>query len=667
MLGAKKCCCGAKCGTSTSSGGAGVTENKYIMPKEAGMVEFTYNAYRIEDRFTIFDTDSPDRVFFDTGERVSGKKTIKFWKPTGVTSVTVRVEGPSGTAWTYTIGCPEQDNTCLFHEKEDPEDTTTPDCKNPIETITVTLSAEGDYIQGLNNPVGYKIREVRWGNYVDSRYHTSGPDNEPHEGDFKDWDTVPLNVPWPEKPYARSPAWSDLYFSNLQTGECERYNVYYYGDEEKQFSCTGETKVPLSIFNGTFELTRSEDDPRLWTYEFDNEFPTCGKFPSIDETSCVGNPVRILYNEDNCALRIENIKMYTSIGEEPEEAEDCGDIDIQPKPVDFKYKIWSDTSIVFPRIVCNYASGWTPVELLDDKDVLEAYEANPDGVAPNGQGWSSFAYPRQQSVPINTDLGNSTPESILLTPRLLLTPPERYNPNATELFIGSKATYTTTDYMAQPNKTEYWETDNQPSLNRLINYVNNYDGDALGGTIYRIPPATDGTGEPYRWNYFSGSGVLEPCDACVKWDDAKEIPDWEGNYGDRNRAIWDQHIPFFWGSFGASKALFAWPLNSDIRWNYNAAYLNWASEYGLTDWTGTQKITAITAAAHPVYDSFYWYFEETAQRQDGVCGAEYVVRKTEKVPGPSDDDSWKYFFKQEGDPRIFLKRVDVTFLDSETE
>lgn len=106
MLGSK-CCCKKKCGTSTNSGGKGITINDYIMPEYAGQVSFYYNAYDIPDHFTVYNTNNPTEIYFDTGRRVPGSQTIQFYKPQGVTSVTVRVEGPEGTGWNYTIGCPE--------------------------------------------------------------------------------------------------------------------------------------------------------------------------------------------------------------------------------------------------------------------------------------------------------------------------------------------------------------------------------------------------------------------------------------------------------------------------------------------------------------------------------------------------------------------------------
>jgi len=105
FLGCK--CCDEPCNTAARSGGAGITINRYAMPDYGGTVEFYYNAYRVPDRFTIYNTNSEDEIYFDTAERVSGSKTIKFYKPKGVRSVSVKVDGPSGTVWDYRIGCPE--------------------------------------------------------------------------------------------------------------------------------------------------------------------------------------------------------------------------------------------------------------------------------------------------------------------------------------------------------------------------------------------------------------------------------------------------------------------------------------------------------------------------------------------------------------------------------
>ena len=99
-------CCTQPCGTSAESGGVGVTVNSYAYPDKEGEVEFYYDAYGIPDAFKV---EGGGQVFVDTGA-VSGSAIIRFCKPQGVTELTVTVTGPSGTAWNYTIGCP--DNPC---------------------------------------------------------------------------------------------------------------------------------------------------------------------------------------------------------------------------------------------------------------------------------------------------------------------------------------------------------------------------------------------------------------------------------------------------------------------------------------------------------------------------------------------------------------------------
>lgn len=102
-------CCKKPCGSQSNSGGAGVTVETYDFPEEEGDVQFTYQAFSAKDRFTVY---SGEQTFFDTEEPVSGGATVSFFKPFGVTTISVRVEGPSGTAWNYTIGCPQVGACC---------------------------------------------------------------------------------------------------------------------------------------------------------------------------------------------------------------------------------------------------------------------------------------------------------------------------------------------------------------------------------------------------------------------------------------------------------------------------------------------------------------------------------------------------------------------------
>lgn len=94
------------CGTQATSGGVGVTVNRYAMPNKEGEVQFTYDSYDVPDAYKV---EGGGRVFIDTGP-ISGSRTLTFCKPKGVRSVTVTVTGPIGTVWNYQIGCP--DNPC---------------------------------------------------------------------------------------------------------------------------------------------------------------------------------------------------------------------------------------------------------------------------------------------------------------------------------------------------------------------------------------------------------------------------------------------------------------------------------------------------------------------------------------------------------------------------
>lgn len=91
------------CNTTSQSGGAGVTVNYFAMPVAEGSVPFSYDAFSVPDAFKV---EGGGQVLLDIPS-TSGSGSRTFQKPTGVTVVKVTVTGSSsGTAWTYTIGCP---------------------------------------------------------------------------------------------------------------------------------------------------------------------------------------------------------------------------------------------------------------------------------------------------------------------------------------------------------------------------------------------------------------------------------------------------------------------------------------------------------------------------------------------------------------------------------
>jgi hypothetical protein len=89
------------CGVQALSGGEGTTKNIYTYNISAGLIDFTWNAYAVPDRFII---TGGTTTLFDTGS-VSGVGKVTILKPEGITAVVVTVIGPSGTGWEYTIGC----------------------------------------------------------------------------------------------------------------------------------------------------------------------------------------------------------------------------------------------------------------------------------------------------------------------------------------------------------------------------------------------------------------------------------------------------------------------------------------------------------------------------------------------------------------------------------
>lgn len=89
-------------GSSQASGGAGVTVRFHSMGSAAGTVTFTYDAFGVPDAFKV---EGGGQVFVDIPS-TSGSGVRQFTKPSGVSTVKVTVTGPSGTAWEYSISCP---------------------------------------------------------------------------------------------------------------------------------------------------------------------------------------------------------------------------------------------------------------------------------------------------------------------------------------------------------------------------------------------------------------------------------------------------------------------------------------------------------------------------------------------------------------------------------
>ena len=96
------CCCQGTCDVKEgTSGGSGTTTNTYLFPSSSQRIKLTYEAYSVPDRFIV---SACGTQYIDTGS-LSGGGSKCFTKPEGCTSVTVTVEGPTGTAWSYELEC----------------------------------------------------------------------------------------------------------------------------------------------------------------------------------------------------------------------------------------------------------------------------------------------------------------------------------------------------------------------------------------------------------------------------------------------------------------------------------------------------------------------------------------------------------------------------------
>ena len=88
-----------------SSGGQGAFTHVYDMGQESGTFELSYNMYSIPDRLEVKGSDGTS--LFSTGGLVSGTDTVQV-SFSGGRMVYVIVTAPTdGTAWDYSIGCPQ--------------------------------------------------------------------------------------------------------------------------------------------------------------------------------------------------------------------------------------------------------------------------------------------------------------------------------------------------------------------------------------------------------------------------------------------------------------------------------------------------------------------------------------------------------------------------------
>ena len=92
------------CGTTTSSGGEGVTVNEHNMGVTSGTFQFGWDAFSVPDRFEVLYEGA---VLFDT-TLISGAGTTSITFDGASTTISVRVTGEigSGTAWDYSLDCP---------------------------------------------------------------------------------------------------------------------------------------------------------------------------------------------------------------------------------------------------------------------------------------------------------------------------------------------------------------------------------------------------------------------------------------------------------------------------------------------------------------------------------------------------------------------------------
>lgn len=94
------------CGTTTASGGPGVTRTRHGLGPSPGLVRIDYEMYSIPDRLDCY---YQGVLVATTGGPVSNSGTLTWAFDPGPADpqwCLVVVTGPLGTAWQYTLYCP---------------------------------------------------------------------------------------------------------------------------------------------------------------------------------------------------------------------------------------------------------------------------------------------------------------------------------------------------------------------------------------------------------------------------------------------------------------------------------------------------------------------------------------------------------------------------------
>lgn len=96
------------CGEVTASGGEGTTRTRHALGPVAGLVQIAYDMYTIPDRLDCYFRGV---LVASTGGLVSGSGTLQWTyapAPGDPSWCLIVVSAPnSGTAWIYTLNCPE--------------------------------------------------------------------------------------------------------------------------------------------------------------------------------------------------------------------------------------------------------------------------------------------------------------------------------------------------------------------------------------------------------------------------------------------------------------------------------------------------------------------------------------------------------------------------------
>jgi len=537
----------------------------------------------------------------------------------------------------------------------------------PPETVTVTLQAE-DY--SITVPrIGYKRRKWKYTDW------DLIPENL--RGKEIGWQYALLDMGWNEFSWEKAIRLHDPECTNLRWcgWDYEWGKLYEWADEEEVYEYESKTTLPGSAYSGTFELSKiaayndgGEFINYYWQYTFGDAFPY-GEYTyywAAGDEGWTNPPAALTFNPFNvpshymetsierapfsfsnaewapgyldrmtCSIKLTNVKRHWYLWKKGEEDDCVVTMSINPDNL-------------YANACCSHSYYWTQLYSIDPVNNKPEFE----DVVEDTNNIPGYVYPYYGNIPINRDLGKGAPITVLYgwyTYDNNINRSSIWHPEweADGLIIGEFTEEYIGDYKCGqkipasfpiPSKIEIGESHvfgHAPMLGPMVTWHPGYD--RTHNEQYPDNPFGFGLYGSIPW---MGGFLTEP--SALDWT-PRIVPDFS--------YVINRVEPFNISNIlGFSSSVGGWHGGVTVP---GSSWNNWIRDIGSDGYP-----CAFPAKAFLVTT----YLPEPPDPPRGeparVCTAAFIINQYVN-PG----NTYKSMIQEEGDPRIFLERVDVTFED----